>query len=116
VGGGSAKDRLLAVLLHDPQAAVAALAGVDGRGGGDGGGPGEGDVTALLRAGLTPAQVARLAGVDEHHLATVVARRLGLLPGTQGGGVVTGENRTEEPGRSWANAASSAGSTTPTTG
>ncbi|GAA4773787.1 hypothetical protein GCM10023200_02780 [Actinomycetospora chlora] len=109
----AAKDRLLAVLLRDPEAAVAALAAA-----GDGGAaPGERDVTALLRAGLTPSQVAHLVGIDEERLATVVARGLGLLPGPQGpDGAATGENRTDEPGRSWANAASSAGSTTPTTG
>jgi hypothetical protein len=108
----AAKDRLLAVLLRDPHAAVTALAAA---GDGDGEGPGERDVTALLRAGLTPAQVAHLVGVDEERLATVVARGLGLLP--QGpAGAATGENRTDDPGRSWANAASSAGSTTPTTG
>ena len=72
--------------------------------------------TALLRAGLTPAQVARLVGVEEHRLATVVAHALGLLCPGQGSGGVTGENRTDVPGRSWANTASSAGSTTPTTG
>ncbi|MDD7940651.1 hypothetical protein PHK61_19690 [Actinomycetospora lutea] len=110
----SAKDRLLGVLLRDPQAAIAALDAA----GRDDTAPGEGDVTALLRAGLSPAQVARLVGRDEGDLATAVARSLGLLPGvTQaGGGVATGENRTDDPGRSCANAASSAGSTTPTTG
>jgi hypothetical protein len=108
----SVKDRLLGVLLRDPQAAIAALGAASG---GDER-PGESDVTALLRAGLTPAQVARLVGVDEHDLATVVARRLGLLPGQTSGDVTTGENRTDDPGRSWANVASPAGSTTPTTG
>lgn len=110
----AAKDRLLGVLLRDPQAAISALtAAGTGRPG-----EGHGDVTALLRAGLSPAQVARLVGVDERALATVVARGLGLLPADQasGGGVATGENRTDDPGRSWANTASSAGSTTPTTG
>ncbi|MHC1557910.1 hypothetical protein ACR9E3_03090 [Actinomycetospora sp. C-140] len=120
VGGATeaAKDRLLAVLLRDPGAAVAALAAAEGGANGSGGGPGEKDVTALLRAGLSPAQVAGLVGVDEDRLATVVARGLGLLPGDQasGGGAATGENRTDDPGRSWANTASSAGSTTPTTG
>lgn len=108
----SAKDRLLGVLLRDPQAAIAAL---DATGHDGDAAPGEGHVTALLRAGLSPAQVARLTGVDEAGLATVVARSLGLLP-AQGGSVTTGENRTDDPGRSWANAASPAGSTTPTTG
>ncbi|GLZ46059.1 hypothetical protein Acsp06_22440 [Actinomycetospora sp. NBRC 106375] len=114
----SAKDRLLAVLLRDPGAAVAALAAAEGGANGSGGAPGEKDVTALLRAGLSPAQVAGLVGVDEDRLATVVARGLGLLPGDQvpGGDPTTGENRTDDPGRSWANTASSAGSTTPTTG
>ncbi|TDQ52703.1 hypothetical protein EV188_10779 [Actinomycetospora succinea] len=110
----SAKDRLLGVLLRDPRAAVAAL---EAAGRGEDAAPGEGDVTALLRAGLSPAQVARLVGVDERDLATVVARGLGLLPAqASGGDVSTGENRTDDPGRSWANTASSAGSTTPTTG
>ena len=105
---GSAKDRLLAVLLHDPRGAVAALTTADRDTGSS--------AAALLRAGLTPAQVARLAGVEEHHLATVVAQGPGLLTPAQGSGGATGENRTVDPGRSWANAASSAGSTTPTTG
>jgi len=109
----SAKDRLLAVLLRDPRAAVAALAAVEPD---TGTAPSDGDVTALLRAGLSPAQVARLVGVDESRLATLVARGLGLLPDDQGGATSTGTNRTEDPGRSWANAGSSAGSTTPTTG
>ena len=56
----SAKDRLLAVLLVDPQAAVAALAAVDTDAGTT---ASDGDVTALLRAGLSPGQVARLVGV-----------------------------------------------------
>ena len=106
----SAKDRLLAVLLGDPQAAVAALSAVDT---GAGTSASDGDVTALLRAGLSPGQVARLVGVDESRLAALVARRLGLLPDDQ---APSGTNRTDEPGRSWANAGSSAGSTTPTTG
>ncbi|WP_433030796.1 hypothetical protein [Actinomycetospora sp. CA-053990] len=106
----SAKDRLLAVLLGDPQAAVAALAAVDTDAGTS---ASDGDVTALLRAGLSPSQVARLVGVDESRLAALVARRLGLLPDDQ---APSGTNRTDEPGRSWANAGSSAGSTTPTTG
>ena len=106
----SAKDRLLAVLLGDPQAAVAALAAVDTDAGTT---ASDGDVTALLRAGLSPSQVARLVGVDESRLAALVARRLGLLPDDQ---APSGTNRTDEPGRSWANAGSSAGSTTPTTG
>ena len=104
----AAKDRLLAVLLRDPRGAVAALTAPDG-----GATPA---ATALLRAGLSPAQVAQLVGVDEDRLATVVAEGLGLLAGAQGGGVTTGVNRTDDPGRSWANTASSAGSTTPTTG
>ncbi|WP_433784186.1 hypothetical protein ACQPX6_28740 [Actinomycetospora sp. CA-101289] len=103
----SAEDRLLAVLLHDPRAAVEALATADRDTGPS--------AAALLRAGLTPAQVARLVGVDEHRLATVVAQGLGLLADGQVAGA-TGENRTDDPGRSWANTASSAGSTTPTTG
>ena len=106
----SAKDRLLAVLLGDPQAAAAALAAVDTDAGTT---ASDGDVTALLRAGLSPSQVARLVGVDESRLAALVARRLGLLPDDQ---APSGTNRTDEPGRSWANAGSSAGSTTPTTG
>ncbi len=106
----SAKDRLLAVLLGDPGAAVAALAAVDTDAGTT---ASDGDVTALLRAGLSPSQVARLVGVDESRLAALVARRLGLLPDDQ---APSGTNRTDEPGRSWANAGSSAGSTTPTTG
>ena len=106
----SAKDRLLAVLLVDPQAAVAALSAVDT---GAGTSASDGDVTALLRAGLSPGQVARLVGVDESRLAALVAWRLGLLPDDQ---APSGTNRTDEPGRSWANAGSSAGSTTPTTG
>ncbi|MDD7919816.1 hypothetical protein [Actinomycetospora callitridis] len=106
----SAKDRLLAVLLGDPEAAVAALAAADSDGGTT---ASDGDVTALLRAGLSPSQVARLVGVDESRLAALVARRLGLLPDDQ---PPSGTNRTDEPGRSWANAGSSAGSTTPTTG
>jgi hypothetical protein len=106
----SAKDRLLAVLLGDPQAAVAALAAADSVAGTT---ASDGDVTALLRAGLSPSQVARLVGVDESRLATLVARRLGLLPDDQ---PPSGTNRTDEPGRSWANAGSSAGSTTPATG
>jgi len=106
----SAKDRLLAVLLGDPEAAVAALAAVDTDAGTT---ASDGDVTALLRAGLSPSQVARLVGVDESRLAALVARRLGLLPDDQ---APSGTNRTDEPGRSWANAGSSAGSTTPTTG
>ena len=106
----SAKDRLLAVLLGDPRAAVAALAAVDTDAGTT---ASDGDVTALLRAGLSPSQVARLVGVDESRLAALVARRLGLLPDDQ---PPSGTNRTDEPGRSWANAGSSAGSTTPTTG
>jgi hypothetical protein len=105
---GSAKDRLLAVLLHDPGGAVAALTTADRDTGPS--------AAALLRAGLTPAQVARLVGVEEHRLATVVAQGLGLLTPAQGSGGATGENRTVDPGRSWANTASSAGSTTPTTG
>ncbi|MFC5137202.1 hypothetical protein ACFPK1_03095 [Actinomycetospora rhizophila] len=115
----SARDRLLGVLLRDPEAAIAALDAA----GRDDAGPGEGSVTALLRAGLSPAQVSRLLGVEERDLATAVARSLGLLPGAarsgaaqSGGGVTTGENRTDDPGRSWANTAISAGSTTPTTG
>jgi hypothetical protein len=105
----AAKDRLLAVLLRDPRGAVDALRGPD---------PGAArSATALLQAGLTPAQVARLTGVDEQRLAMVVAQGLGLLEDRQpGSGVTTGLNRTDEPGRSWANTASSAGSTTPTTG
>jgi hypothetical protein len=106
----SAKDRLLAVLLGDPRAAVAALAAVDTDAGTT---ASDGDVTALLRAGLSPSQVARLVGVDESRLAALVARRLGLLPDDQ---PPSGTNRTDDPGRSWANAGSSAGSTTPTTG
>lgn len=105
----SAKDRLLAVLLGEPRAAVAALA-ADGDSGTT---ASDGDVTALLRAGLSPSQVARLVGVDESRLAVLVARRLGLLPDDQ---APSGTNRTDDPGRSWANADSSAGSTTPTTG
>jgi len=107
----SAKDRLLAVLLRDPRGAVDALAAAEGtdRAAGT-------SATELLRAGLTPAQVARLVGVDEDRLATMVAERLGLLAGRQGSDGVTGANRTDDPGRSWANTASSAGSTTPTTG
>jgi hypothetical protein len=104
----SAKDRLLAVLLHDPRGAVGALAAADRDTGPS--------AAALLRAGLTPPQVARLVGVEQHRLATVVAQGLGLLAGGQGTGGATGANRTDEPGRSWANTASSAGSTTPTTG
>ncbi len=103
----SAKDRLLAVLLHDPRGAIEALAAERDTG------P---SAAALLRAGLTPAQVARLVGVEEHRLATVVAHGLGLLAPCQGSGGATGVNRTDDPGRSWANTASSAGSTTPTTG
>ncbi|WP_328304411.1 hypothetical protein [Actinomycetospora sp. NBC_00405] len=106
----SAKDRLLAVLLGDPEAAVAALSAADIDAGST---ASDGDVTALLRAGLSPSQVARLVGVDESRLAALVARRLGLLPDDQ---PPSGTNRTDEPGRSWANAGSSAGSTTPTTG
>lgn len=116
----AAKDRLLGVLLRDPQAAISAVSAITALTAAGTGRPGEGhgDVTALLRAGLSPAQVARLVGVDERALATVVARGLGLLPADQasGGGVATGENRTDDPGRSCANTASSAGSTTPTTG
>jgi hypothetical protein len=104
----SAKDRLLAVLLHDPRGAVDALTSADRDAGPS--------AAALLRAGLTPAQVARLVGVEEQRLATVVAQGLGLLAAGQGSGGATGENRTDDPGRSWANTASSAGSTTPTTG
>ncbi|GAA4736506.1 hypothetical protein [Actinomycetospora chibensis] len=110
----SAKDRLLAVLLGDPRAAVAALAAVDTAVDTDAGTTAsDADVTALLRAGLSPSQVARLVGVDESRLAALVARRLGLFPDDQ---ARSGTNRTDEPGRSWANAGSSAGSTTPTTG
>ena len=98
------------MLLGDPRAAVAALAAVDTDAGTT---ASDGDVTALLRAGLSPSQVARLVGVDESRLAALVARRLGLLPDDQ---APSGTNRTDEPGRSWANAGSSAGSTTPTTG
>ena len=106
--GETAKDRLLAVLLRDPEAALTALAGAEGR---DTASAGQA-AASLLRAGLTPPQVARLVGVSEGDLASHVARGLGLLARPQG----TGESRTDDPGRSWANAGSTAGSTTPTTG
>jgi hypothetical protein len=113
-GNEAAKDRLLAVLLRDPTAAVRALSA------GTGGAEDDPDAdvargasaTDLLRAGLTPAQAAQLIGVGESELAAVVARGLGLLGRDQGAGL----SRTVEPGRSWANAASASGTTTPTTG
>lgn len=122
-GDEAAKDKLLAVLLRDPAAALRALSAGSGSQGGTGSTSGESDpdpdaargaaATGLLRAGLTPAQAATLIGVGESELAAVVARGLGLIGGGQG---VAGRSRTEEPGRSWANAASSPEATTPTTG
>jgi len=122
-GDEAAKDRLLAVLLRDPASALRALSTGSGSQGGTFSTSDEPDpdadaargaaATDLLRAGLTPAQAATLIGVGESELAAVVARGLGLLGGGQG---VAGRSRTEEPGRSWANAASSPEATTPTTG
>lgn len=111
----AAKDRLLAVLLRDPAAALRALAaGADAAETSDDPEAGLGaSATDLLRAGLSPTQVAQLIGVDESELASVVARGLGLLGGGQD---AVGRNRTDDPGRSWANAGSAPGATTPTTG
>lgn len=112
---GRAKDRLLAALLADPAAAVDVVAAMP-----EDGAPASGSsAAALLRAGLSPAQVAQLCGVEAGDLATLVARDLGLLEAARdggGGGAQRERSRTEEPGRAWASAGSAAGSTTPTTG
>lgn len=102
--GSPARDRLLAALLDDPDAAVDAVDAIDRA---NGSGPPGASVAALLRAGMSPAQVASLCGVRESALAEIVARDLGLL---------TGRNATDTPGRAWASAGSAAGSTTSTTG
>lgn len=110
-----AKDRLLAALLPDHQGAVDVLAAMPEDG------PASGEhAAALLRTGLSPAQVAGLCGVEQADLADLVARELGLLdrPGTaaQDPAPDRGDSRTDVPGRAWASAGSAAGSTTPTTG
>lgn len=107
--GDRAKDRLLAVLLADPDGAVDVVAAMseDGEASGTA-------AASLLRAGLTPRQVAVLCGVDEGALATLVARDLGLLARSLRD--QDGRSRTEEPGRAWASAGSEPVSTTPTTG
>lgn len=126
------EDRLLAAVLRDPDEAVRALAGLEdgeplGRAAG-----------RLLRAGLTPAQVAELCDVAPADLASVVAADLGLLPATtpvdrcgrvgahgrrepdaqhdQDDGDQDGTSCTVDPGRAWANVGSATASTTPTTG
>lgn len=115
--GERAKDRLLAVLLTDPSAAVDVVAALPE---GDGAASASGaSAAALLRTGLSPAQVAGLCGVDERDLADLVARDLGLLEvvtGRDAASAQPGRSHTEEPGRAWASAGSSSSSTTPTTG
>lgn len=107
--GERAKDRLLAALLADPDGAVDVVTAMseDGEASGTA-------AASLLRAGLTPAQVAGLCGFDEAELATLIARDLGLLARSQRD--QDGRSRTEDPGRAWASAGSASVSTTPTTG
>lgn len=118
--GHDARDKLLAVLLPDPSQAVRAVAELeDSRTQLDLLTDAVGHhrhllglaANRLLRAGLTPSQVAALAGMGEDELADLVAATLGLLDDQP-----TGSSRTADPGRAWASAGSAAGSTTPTTG